>query len=164
MAARTDSHLPRTLAPPPGSADRSGAQMERHKILHSTVRGWCRPPPTPRLPVNSAADELLPRSALTSSAATAALSALAWVKVLFGRILAPLAQPPEQGALPQLYAATAPDVKGGEFIGPDGFAQLRGGPTQVQLSTAAADPQTGRRLWEVSEQLTDVRFLIPATF
>ncbi|MEV5510112.1 oxidoreductase [Streptomyces orinoci] len=86
------------------------------------------------------------------------------VKVLFGRILAPLAQPPEQGALPPLYAATAPDVKGGEFIGPDGFAELRGGPTQVQLSTAAADPRTGRRLWELSEQLTDVRFLSPATF
>ncbi|GAA2355794.1 oxidoreductase [Streptomyces violaceusniger] len=84
------------------------------------------------------------------------------VKMLFGRILAPLAQPPEQGALPQLYAATAPDVKGGEFIGPDGFAELRGGPKQVQLSTAAADPQTGRRLWELSEQLTDVRFLFPA--
>ncbi|MFF1277105.1 oxidoreductase [Streptomyces marokkonensis] len=86
------------------------------------------------------------------------------VKVLFGRILAPLAQPSEQGALPQLYAATAPDVKGGEFIGPDGFAELRGGPTRVQLSTAAADPPTGRRLWELSEQLTDVRFLFPAAF
>lgn len=86
------------------------------------------------------------------------------VKMLYGRILAPLAQPPEQGALPQLYAATAQDVKGGEFIGPDGFAELRGGPTQVRLSTAAADPQTARRLWELSEQLTDVRFLFPATF
>ncbi|THA45681.1 oxidoreductase [Streptomyces sp. A1136] len=85
------------------------------------------------------------------------------VKVLFGHILAPLAQPPEQGALPQLYAATAPDVRSGEFIGPDGFAELRGGPTRVQLSTAAADPGTGRRLWELSEQLTDVRFLFPAT-
>lgn len=86
------------------------------------------------------------------------------VKVLFGRILAPLAQPPVQGALPQLYAATAPEVKGGEFIGPDGFAELRGGPTRVQSSTAAADPETGRRLWELSEQLTDVRFPFPATF
>ncbi|MFG3285069.1 oxidoreductase [Streptomyces sp. NPDC048111] len=84
------------------------------------------------------------------------------VKVLFGRILAPLAQRPEQGALPQLYAATAPDVRGGAFIGPDGFAELRGGPTHVRLSTAAADPETGRRLWELSERLTGVRFLSPA--
>jgi len=89
---------------------------------------------------------------------------VAMVKVLFGRILTPLAQPPERGALPQLYAATAPDAKGGEFIGPDGFAELRGGPTQVQLSTAAAEPRTGHRLWELSEQLTDVRFLLPSAF
>ncbi|MGW4271097.1 oxidoreductase [Streptomyces seoulensis] len=85
------------------------------------------------------------------------------VKVLFGRILTPFSQRPEQGALPQLYAATAPEVKGGDFIGPDGFAELRGGPTHVRLSTAAADPQTGRRLWELSEQLTDVRYPFRAT-
>ncbi|WP_345669738.1 oxidoreductase [Streptomyces similanensis] len=85
------------------------------------------------------------------------------VKVLFGRILIPLSQRPEQGALPQLYAATAPEVKGGDFIGPDGFAELRGGPTHVRLSTTAADPQTGRRLWELSERLTDVRYPFRAT-
>ncbi|MCC2276907.1 SDR family oxidoreductase [Streptomyces sp. ET3-23] len=82
------------------------------------------------------------------------------VKLLFGHILAPLAQSPEQGALPQLYAATAPDVQGGEFIGPDGFGELRGGPTRVQLSATAADPRAGRRLWELSEQLTDVRCVV----
>ncbi|MEU3756320.1 oxidoreductase [Streptomyces olivoreticuli] len=83
------------------------------------------------------------------------------VKVLFGRILTPLAQSPDQGALPQLYAATAPDAKSGQFIGPDGMAELRGAPKQVQLSPAAADAETGRRLWELSEQLTDVRFVFP---
>ncbi|MFD5029314.1 oxidoreductase [Streptomyces sp. NPDC058405] len=80
------------------------------------------------------------------------------VKLLFGRILTPFAQSPDQGALPQLYAATDPDVEGGQFIGPDGLGELRGGPTRVQLSPAAADAGTGRRLWELSEQLTDVRF------
>lgn len=80
------------------------------------------------------------------------------VKLLFGRILTPFAQSPDQGALPQLYAATDPDVAGGQFIGPDGLGELRGGPTRVQLSPAAADAETGRRLWELSEQLTDVRF------
>ncbi|MFI1255422.1 oxidoreductase [Streptomyces netropsis] len=83
------------------------------------------------------------------------------VKVLFGRILTPLAQSPDQGALPQLYAATAPDVESGQFIGPDGLAELRGAPTRVQLSPAAADAETGRRLWELSEQLTDVPFVFP---
>ncbi|MFD7492317.1 oxidoreductase [Streptomyces sp. NPDC059832] len=84
------------------------------------------------------------------------------VKLLYGRVLRPLAQTPARGALPQLYAATHPDVRGGEFIGPDGPAELRGGPTRVRLAPAAADAGTGRRLWELSERLTDVRFAFPA--
>ncbi|WP_415957945.1 oxidoreductase [Streptomyces sp. 021-4] len=84
------------------------------------------------------------------------------VKLLFGRVLLPLAQRPEAGALPQLYAATAPGVRGGELIGPDGRGELRGGPTRVPLAPAATDAETGRRLWEVSEELTDVRFPFPA--
>ncbi|PVC89748.1 short-chain dehydrogenase [Streptomyces sp. CS090A] len=84
------------------------------------------------------------------------------VKLLFGRVLLPLAQRPEAGALPQLYAATAPGVRGGELIGPDGRGELRGGPIRVPLAPAATDAETGRRLWEVSEELTDVRFPFPA--
>ncbi|MEU4276007.1 oxidoreductase [Streptomyces tanashiensis] len=81
-------------------------------------------------------------------------------KLFFGRIGNPLlAQRPERGALPQLYAATDPSVEGGEFIGPDGMGELRGAPTRVRLSDAAGDPGTGRRLWEESERLTGVRFL-----
>ncbi|MEU4324129.1 oxidoreductase [Nonomuraea dietziae] len=87
---------------------------------------------------------------------------IGWLRVVFGRIGNPLlAQTPERGALPQLYAATDPHVEGGQFIGPDGMAELRGGPTRVPLSPAAADTETGRRLWEVSERLTDVRFTFP---
>ncbi|MGI5347097.1 oxidoreductase [Streptomyces sp. CA-250714] len=83
-------------------------------------------------------------------------------RLLLGRIGNPLlAQTPDRGALPQLYAATEPTVAGGGFVGPDGPAELRGSPTQVRLSSEAADPETGRRLWEVSEQLTDVRFGFP---
>lgn len=81
-------------------------------------------------------------------------------RVVLGRIGNPLfAQTVARGALPQLYAATAPDVAGGQFIGPDGLAELRGRPTRVRPSPAAADPETGRRLWEVSEQLTDTRYV-----
>ncbi|XMN07294.1 oxidoreductase [Streptomyces griseobrunneus] len=84
------------------------------------------------------------------------------VKLLFGRVLLPLAQRPDAGALPQLYAATGPDVRGGELIGPDGRGKLRGGPARVALAPAATDAETGRRLWEVSERLTGVRFSFPA--
>ena len=70
-----------------------------------------------------------------------------------------LAQGPEDGARPQLRAATDPDAQGGEFFGPDGLGQLRGAPKLVKPVARARDPELGRRLWEVSEQLTDVRYL-----
>ncbi|MFI0451260.1 oxidoreductase [Actinomadura sp. 6N118] len=81
------------------------------------------------------------------------------VKILYGRVLSSLAQSPDQGALPQLYAATAPDAHSGDLIGPDGIAELRGAPKKLQLAPTATDPETGRRLWELSEQLTDLSIL-----
>lgn len=82
---------------------------------------------------------------------------VAVVRLVFGRVLGPLlAQRPETGALSQLYAATAPDAEGGAFYGPDGPGELRGAPRRVALAPAAADPGTGRRLWELSERLTEV--------
>ncbi|PWU52367.1 short-chain dehydrogenase [Micromonospora sp. S4605] len=85
-------------------------------------------------------------------------------RVVLGRIGNPiLAQSPADGALPQLSAATAPDVQSGQFIGPDGLGELRGRPTLVRLSPAATDAETGRRLWDVSEQLTGVRYAFPST-
>jgi hypothetical protein len=62
------------------------------------------------------------------------------------------------GALPSLYAATAPDVPNGAFVGPDGWGGGRGYPTIVTASARAYDADAQRRLWEVSEQLTGVRF------
>jgi hypothetical protein len=62
------------------------------------------------------------------------------------------------GALPTLYAATAPDVQGGDYIGPDGLAELWGHPAKVGRSAAARDAATASRLWEVSEQLTRVSY------
>jgi NAD(P)-dependent dehydrogenase (short-subunit alcohol dehydrogenase family) len=68
-----------------------------------------------------------------------------------------VAQDALHGALPTLYAATA-DIPGGSFVGPDGFQEMRGHPTLVTPTRAAQDPETARRLWEVSEQLTGVSF------
>jgi NAD(P)-dependent dehydrogenase (short-subunit alcohol dehydrogenase family) len=68
------------------------------------------------------------------------------------------AQSAEDGALPQLYAAAAPGVEGGEFYGPDGFREARGAPTLVEATSRARDPELGRRLWEVSEEMTGVSF------
>jgi NAD(P)-dependent dehydrogenase (short-subunit alcohol dehydrogenase family) len=68
------------------------------------------------------------------------------------------AQPAAGGALSSLYGATAPGVRGGQYFGPDGLFSMRGNPKQVSFVRAATDPETARRLWEVSEKLTGVRF------
>ncbi|MFD0412775.1 oxidoreductase [Streptomyces sp. NPDC127108] len=80
------------------------------------------------------------------------------VKFLFGRLLKPLAQSADRGALPQLYAATAPEARSGDFIGPDGPAELRGAPKRVRLSPEATNSETASRLWALSEDLTGVHF------
>ena len=68
------------------------------------------------------------------------------------------AQSAERGALPTLYAATAPGVQGGEYYGPDGWGEMRGSPKRVRAIPEAYDPDLGRRLWETSEELTGVRY------
>ncbi|MBG0563818.1 oxidoreductase [Actinoplanes aureus] len=69
-----------------------------------------------------------------------------------------LAQPVARGAWPQLFAATAPGAQPGQLIAPDGPGELRGYPAVRELSAAATDTDNGRRLWELSEQSTGVRF------
>ncbi|MCU1588925.1 MAG: hypothetical protein JWP11_181 [Frankiales bacterium] len=69
-----------------------------------------------------------------------------------------LAQSDEAGAWPQLYAATMPGVKGGEYFGPSGVFGLRGSPDRDTPTRAASDDETARRLWEVSEALTGVTY------
>jgi hypothetical protein len=75
------------------------------------------------------------------------------------RVLNPLiAQKPDMGALPTLYAATASDVRGGDYYGPRGWQELRGYPTRVRSSARSHDAAVAARLWAVSEELTGVRY------
>jgi NAD(P)-dependent dehydrogenase (short-subunit alcohol dehydrogenase family) len=91
------------------------------------------------------------------------LTARAWGNGRLGRLIAALGsaitQSAERGAQPQLYAATAPNVRGGQFFGPSGFRETRGDVTEVRPSAEAADPAVGRALWAASEELTGVRYL-----
>jgi hypothetical protein len=64
-----------------------------------------------------------------------------------------------QGALPSLYAATVPDLASGTYVGPGGIFEARGHPKVVSASKAAHDEAAARRLWEVSQELTGVRYL-----
>ena len=70
-------------------------------------------------------------------------------------------QPDHMGALPQLYAATMPDVLADDYWGPDAFREQRGHPTRVGRSARALDPEAARRLWERSEELTGVLYPWP---
>lgn len=79
------------------------------------------------------------------------------LKAIATRILAPiLTQPDDMGALPTLYAATAAEAKGGEYIGPDGLGEFKGYPTVVKPKPQGLDEATGKKLWTVSEELTGV--------
>jgi NAD(P)-dependent dehydrogenase (short-subunit alcohol dehydrogenase family) len=60
------------------------------------------------------------------------------------------------GALPTLYAATAPEARGGEYIGPDGFLAIKGSPVVEAPKATALDEAVAKRLWTVSEELTGV--------
>lgn len=78
---------------------------------------------------------------------------------IFARAGLLVTQPTERGALPQLFAATAPGVHGGQFFGPSGPWEIRGDVTEVRASAEAAAPATGQRLWTAAETLTGVTYL-----
>jgi len=85
-------------------------------------------------------------------------AARAWKRIVdFGNAF--FAQPAAMGALPTLYAATAPGLRGGEYIGPDGLFQMRGHPTEVDCELQARDPELAGQLWSKSEEMTAVKFL-----
>ncbi len=69
----------------------------------------------------------------------------------------------EQGALPTLYAATAPEAEPGGYYGPDGFYEATGYPAPAKVMRRARDPRTAERLWAVAEDVTGVRFLSAST-
>ena len=69
-----------------------------------------------------------------------------------------LAQTAEMGALPTLFAATAPGLPGDTYVGPDGFLEMRGFPRIVGRGSAARKAADAGRLWTLSTQLTGVTY------
>ncbi len=75
------------------------------------------------------------------------------------RMLNPImAQSQEMGALPSLYAATSPEIHGGEYIGPDRFFGQHGYPHKARSSPRSYDQDLACHLWEVSEELTQIQY------
>ena len=66
-------------------------------------------------------------------------------------------QPPAAGALSVLMAATA-DLPGSTYVGPSGLGEWHGAPHVTGCSTLARDPEVARRLWELSEEVTGIRY------
>ncbi|HEY84396.1 MAG TPA: hypothetical protein G4N96_04680 [Chloroflexi bacterium] len=67
-------------------------------------------------------------------------------------------QSQRMGALPTLYAATAPNVTGGAYYGADGFRETRGYPIRVFSNQRSQNRADAARLWEASEALTGVKY------
>jgi NAD(P)-dependent dehydrogenase (short-subunit alcohol dehydrogenase family) len=79
------------------------------------------------------------------------------VQARLHRLIGPLfSHSSAAGALPTLYAATAPEARPRGYYGPDGFYEMKGPVAASFVAAAAKDGTVARRLWEVSEELTGV--------
>jgi NAD(P)-dependent dehydrogenase (short-subunit alcohol dehydrogenase family) len=75
------------------------------------------------------------------------------------KLFAPLVTNNAQvGALPTLLAATAPDVRGAQYYGPDGIGEVMGHPKLVKSTSQSHDEVLQEKLWTVSEELTGVTY------
>jgi NAD(P)-dependent dehydrogenase (short-subunit alcohol dehydrogenase family) len=67
-------------------------------------------------------------------------------------------QSADKGALPTIHAATDLNLKGGEYIGPDGIGNRKGNPAIETPASEVYNAETMRKLWEISEKLTGVTY------
>lgn len=79
--------------------------------------------------------------------------------MLFRILESTFLQSTAMGALPSLRAATDPELRGGEYLGPPGRG-IRGYPVVAEPSAAARSDEDAHRLWAISEELTGVRFAV----
>lgn len=71
-----------------------------------------------------------------------------------------VAQSAKAGALPTVMAATDAAAQGGEYYGPKGMGGMRGVPQIVQPGKIAQDDANAKALWDLSEEMTGVKFAI----
>jgi NAD(P)-dependent dehydrogenase (short-subunit alcohol dehydrogenase family) len=73
-------------------------------------------------------------------------------------LISPLIQSQAMGALPQIRASVDEKVQGGDYYGPDGFREMKGFPVKVEPNKDSQNLADARKLWEISEKLTGIRF------
>ncbi|MEY9856453.1 NAD(P)-dependent dehydrogenase (short-subunit alcohol dehydrogenase family) [Catenulispora sp. GAS73] len=108
--------------------------------------------------LEAAGSEVLAQAAHPGFVATEIYSESGRVSKVLQRLLA---QSPDQGALPVLYAAVA-DLPGNSFAGPSRLVHMRGAPELIGRSAAAKDADLARRLWDASERMTGVAWQLDA--
>ena len=62
------------------------------------------------------------------------------------------------GAVPTLFAATSAQAAPSGYYGPNGFYELKGDVAAAKVFPQAKDEAAARKLWEVSERLTGVKW------
>lgn len=82
----------------------------------------------------------------------------AHVSPFMNRIFNMMMQEMPMGALPSLYAATASDVQGADYYGPDGFMEIRGYPKKVKSNADSHNQADAAKLWQISEELSQVSY------
>lgn len=65
---------------------------------------------------------------------------------------------PERAAHPGLFAATAPGLVGGEYLGPSGRFEIGGPPGPARIARRALDPATAAQVWQYAEKVTGSTF------
>jgi len=70
-----------------------------------------------------------------------------------------LAMSAKRGAEATLYAATENDALEYPYWGPSGIIEMRGHTGRSRINRKALDKEVAARLWEISEELTGVRYL-----
>ncbi len=82
-----------------------------------------------------------------------------WYFKLFTPLMDRFLQGADMGALPTIRAAVDSGVAGADYYGPDGFMEQRGYPVLVPSSEASHKEADAARLWQISEEMTDVHYL-----
>jgi NAD(P)-dependent dehydrogenase (short-subunit alcohol dehydrogenase family) len=112
--------------------------------------------------LNAVGSPILSLGAHPGIAATNLQANLTGMFKLLGPLVMPvIGQSAAQGALPTLFAATAPEARPGGYYGPNGPSERRGYPVPGKIPAAARDEALAKRLWAETERLTGVVFDLP---
>ena len=98
-----------------------------------------------------------PGYARTGIQAASVQASGSWLEAMIVKITRPLFQSAAQGALPQLYAATAPNAVGGELYAPNGLGEGRGWPRRGKVPRVALNPAQRKLLWDWSVFICEMR-------